>query len=44
LNGAELLLRADKEEFNVRNPFGLRLPMPPLAPVAPFQRTEPIAS
>ncbi|GAA2616093.1 hypothetical protein GCM10010304_81960 [Streptomyces roseoviolaceus] len=37
-NAGELLRRADNGELSVRGPSGLRLPMPQLAPNAPFQQ------
>jgi hypothetical protein len=40
----ELLRRAERGELSVRGPSGLRMSMPPLAPIAPFQHTAPAAS
>nr|CAA51965.1 TRA5 [Streptomyces prasinus] len=42
-NAGELLRRADNGELSVPGPFGLRMPMPPLAPIAPFHGTAPTA-
>jgi hypothetical protein len=39
-NAGELLRRADNGELSVRGPSGLRMPMRPLAPSAPFQQPQ----